>query len=84
MVAFAFLDRPNDKCIVNHKDGDKHNNTEENLEWVTYSENRKHAEKNKLFVPKCLRVTQYTKDMEKIKTYNSVKQAMIETNVSAI
>lgn len=44
IVAMAFLGVPEDKSLeVNHKDGNKLNNNVDNLEWVTSSENQKHA-----------------------------------------
>lgn len=51
LVAIAFIPNPENKPEVNHKDGDKSNNYDWNLEWATNSENMIHAVQNKLWKP---------------------------------
>lgn len=46
IVAKAFIDNPSGLPAVNHRDFDKSNNQVTNLEWVTHSENSRHAVEN--------------------------------------
>lgn len=48
IVAITFLDNPEDKPTVNHKDGNPANNKLSNLEWNTFEENYQHAQNNGL------------------------------------
>ena len=74
LVAEHFLKNPNSLPIVNHKDGNKLNNQLSNLEWVSYSENTKHAHDNNL-IKQVSKREYYKEDLEneqwkKIYDYN--------------
>lgn len=43
LVALAFIPNPDNLPLVNHKDGVKAHNAVSNLEWISHSDNNKHA-----------------------------------------
>lgn len=51
LLAEYFIPNPQNLPCVNHKDGNKLNNALENLEWISYSNNAKHAYSTGLKIP---------------------------------
>lgn len=50
LIAETFIPNPENKPEVNHIDGNKHNNSISNLEWVTAYENNLHARQTRLCI----------------------------------
>lgn len=48
LIAKTFIPNPSNLPIVNHKDGNCHNNCADNLEWCTQKENVAHCLENGL------------------------------------
>lgn len=85
LIAIAFIQNPEKKPCINHKNGIKHDNRIGNLEWVTYSENMIHSfalglqvvgsgDQNHLSKA----VNQYTFDGYFLKRYGSQREAAKE------
>lgn len=81
LVAEAFIDNKANLPVVNHIDGNKLNNSVQNLEWCTYSENSKHAYINNLKEPPEKEVLQYNINGDFIRKWKSGKVAAKELNI---
>ena len=77
IISELFVLNPENKPIVNHIDGNKDNNCSDNLQWVTKSENTKHAHDNGLIKKYSRKVNQYDKEGNFISQFESIKAASI-------
>ncbi len=82
IIAKEFIDNPENKEQVNHIDGNKLNNSVDNLEWVTNKENQIHKFKNGLGNNFTRKIGQYDLNNNFIKEFPSIVSAAKEVNVS--
>ena len=82
LVAIHFIENSNKLLFVNHKDENKLNNNYKNLEWCTASYNTNYGSAIKRAVDKkVIKVNQFDKNHNLIKTYYSFMEAERETNI---
>jgi hypothetical protein len=81
LVAQTFIPNLDNKPFVNHIDGNKTNNSVNNLEWVTCRENNLHNHKIGLTKGHTRKIIQYDLKMNEIKEFDKILDASKELNI---
>jgi hypothetical protein len=81
LIAKVFLENPENKQQVNHKDGNKLNNILSNLEWVTNRENQIHKFETGMGNNFTKKIIQFDLEMNKIKEFESIIGASKELDI---
>lgn len=81
LVAMQYIPNPENKPQINHKNGNKKDNRVSNLEWVTASENAKHAIDKSLYKNRVKKVNQYDLDGNFIKQWSCIREAKTVLNL---
>lgn len=83
LVAQTFIPNLENKPFVNHIDGNKTNNSVNNLEWSTCAENNLHN--HKIGLIKCFKrkVAQFDLEMNEINRFDSIKEAADNLKISS-
>lgn len=76
LVGIAFIPNPENKLIINHKNGIKYDNRLDNLEWMHHWENIRHACRIGLMHGKAYEVNKLQLLLEKIRL-----EKLIENNI---
>lgn len=84
LVAKAFVPNPDNLPQVNHKDGNKLNNSIDNLEWITNRDNTQHGYDNGLYRYKsrCHAINVYTKQGKYLRTYKSIRSMCDDLHIN--
>jgi len=75
LVAQAFVENPENKTIIVHKDGDNLNNRADNLAWATVAENNQQSRASGAVKAYTRKIIQYDLGMRELARFDSIVEA---------